>query len=185
MKMRVDARTLLVVALAVGLLAWFLRNANLADVWAELRQGDWSLLTAVLLMQVVTWLSRAIRWQYLLKPLGPVRFRSALECTMIGFAAITLLPGRVGEVVRPYLLARREHLSASAAFATVVVERLLDLLTVLVLFAGVVVLTSKPPEGAADPTVYRAMQTGGAVLGAGGARGFRDPVSRGRATRSA
>jgi glycosyltransferase 2 family protein len=171
MKMRVDARTLLVVALAVGLLAWFLRNANLAGVWAELRQGDWGLLTAVLLMQVVTWLSRAIRWQYLLKPLGPVRFRSALECTLIGFAAITLLPGRVGEVVRPYLLARREHLSASAAFATVVIERLLDLLTVLVLFAGVV-LTSKPPEGAADPTLYLAMQTGGTLLGLAALAGF-------------
>lgn len=171
MRMRVHARTVLVLALAVGLLAWFLRNANLAGVWEELRQGDWWLLSAVLAMQVVTWISRAIRWRYLLGPLGPVRFRSAFECTLVGFAAITLLPARVGEVVRPYLLARRERLSASAAFATVVVERLLDLVTVLVLFAGVV-LFAQPPEGAADPAVYLAMQTGGALLGAGGLAGF-------------
>ena len=164
-------RTVLVVALAVGLLAWFLRHANLVDVWNELRDGNWALLGAALAMQTVTWLSRAVRWRYLLLPVGRVSFRNAFECTMIGFAAITLLPARAGEVIRPYLLARREHVSASAAFATVVVERLLDLLTVLVLFAGVV-LFAQPPAGASDPAVYLAMQTGGGILGAGAVAGF-------------
>jgi len=164
-------RSALVLALAVGLLAWFLRHANLADVWHELGGVDWWLLTAALLMQAVTWFARAVRWRYLLSPLGPVRLRSAFECTMMGFAAITLLPARAGEVIRPYLLARREQLSASAAFATVVVERLLDLFTVLVLFAGVVFLAD-PPSGAADPAVYRAMQAGGAILVAAAGVGF-------------
>lgn len=170
-RVRSHLRTVIVVGLAVILLVWFLRHANLADVWNELRRGNWALLGAALAMQGVTWLSRAVRWRYLLQPLGPVRFRNAFECTMIGFAAITLLPARAGEVIRPYLLARRESLSASSAFATVVVERLLDLVTVLVLFAGVV-LTTRPPEGAADPTVYLAMQTGGAVLAAGALAGL-------------
>ena len=50
-------------------------------------------------------------------------------------------------------------------------ERLLDLLTVLMLFAAVV-LTTAPPEGAANPTLYRAMQTGGALLSAGAVAGL-------------
>jgi hypothetical protein len=164
--MRASIRNVLVVALAVGLLAWFLRHANLADVWAEMRRGNWWLLLAALGVQAATWLFRALRWRYLLSPLGSVRFSAVFEATMIGFAAITLLPARAGEVIRPYLLARREHLSASAAFATIVVERLLDLLTVLILFAGVVAFAD-PPAGAANPAVYRGMQTGGLVLGAG------------------
>jgi uncharacterized membrane protein YbhN (UPF0104 family) len=169
--MRAHLRTALVVVLAVGLIAWFLRNANLAGVWQEFLRGDWWLLGAALSVQVVTWISRAVRWRYLLKPIGQVRFRSALECTLIGFAAITLLPARAGEVVRPYLLAKREHLSASAAFATIVVERLLDLATVLVLFASVVLLAPSPGN-ASNPAVYRAMQTGGAVLGVAGLVGL-------------
>ena len=48
---------------------------------------------------------------------------------------IFLLPGRVGEILRPYLLARHEGLKAPATFATVIVERLFDVVTVLVLFA--------------------------------------------------
>ena len=164
--MRAHLRTAIVLALTALLLAWFLRHANLADVWSEIRQGNWWLLAAALAVQVATWFFRTVRWCYLLRPLGNVRFSSAFEATMIGFAAITLLPARAGEVIRPYFLARRENLSASAAFGTVVVERLLDLTTVLILFAGVVLL-SRPPEGAADPGVYRAMQTGAVILGGG------------------
>jgi glycosyltransferase 2 family protein len=169
--MRAHLRTALLAALAVGLIAWFLRNADLAGVWREFLRGDWWLLLVALVFQVVTWVCRAIRWRYLLRPLGNVRFRSAFECTLIGFAAITLLPARAGEVVRPYLLAKREHLSASAAFATIVVERLLDLATVLVLFGAVVVL-GRPPEGATNPAIYHAMQVGGAILGVGGLVGL-------------
>ena len=78
---------------------------------------------------------RAWRWQALLAPIGRARFRTAFRTTVIGFAATFLLPARVGEVLRPYLLARQEGLNAAAAFATVIVERLLDLCTVLLLFA--------------------------------------------------
>jgi glycosyltransferase 2 family protein len=169
--MRAHLRTAIVLALTAFLLAWFLRHADLESVWSEIRQGNWWLLAAALVVQAATWFFRTVRWCYLLRPLGAVRFSSAFEATMIGFAAITLLPARAGEVIRPYLLARREKLSASAAFATVVVERLLDLSTVLILFAGVV-LMSRPPEGAADPAVYRAMQTGAMVLGGGALAGL-------------
>ena len=62
--------------------------------------------------------------------------RTPSRTTVIGFAASALLPARAGEVLRPYLLARRERLNAAAAFATIMLERLLDLATVLLLFSG-------------------------------------------------
>ena len=67
-------------------------------------------------------------------PSAARRFGTAFRTTVIGFAAIFLLPARIGEVLRPYLLARHEGLNAAATFATVIVERLLDLVTVLLLF---------------------------------------------------
>ncbi|HEY6358799.1 MAG TPA: lysylphosphatidylglycerol synthase transmembrane domain-containing protein, partial [Vicinamibacterales bacterium] len=67
-------------------------------------------------------------------PIGHARFRNAFRTTIIGFTATYVLPGRVGEVLRPYLLARAEGFSASSAFATVVIERVLDLIAVLLLF---------------------------------------------------
>lgn len=121
--------------LAVALLAWFLRNANFAQVWMHVRAARIDLLFAGLGCVALTYLVRAIRWQCLLAPLGRTRFRNTFRTTMIGFAALALLPARAGDVLRPYLLARREGLRAPATFATVVMERVLDLVAVLGLLA--------------------------------------------------
>jgi uncharacterized protein (TIRG00374 family) len=130
--MRPRVRTILIFLLTLGLLGFFFRNADLAGVWAETRRARPGLLT------LVTYVLRAFRWQYLLAPIGPTHFTTAFRTTVIGFAASFLLPARAGEVIRPYLLARREHLSATSAFATIILERLLDLVTVLLFFAAFV-----------------------------------------------
>ncbi len=128
-------RTALVLLLTVGLFGWFLRSANLGEVWGAVRGARLDLLFAAVSLVGVTYWARVVRWQYLLRPLGPTRFRTAFRTTVIGFAASFLLPARAGDVLRPYLLARQEGLSASATFATIVLERVLDLIAVLVLLA--------------------------------------------------
>src|SRR5512133_2403618 len=133
--MRTHLRTVIVIGLAVALLAWFLRGADLHLVWTELTRGRLDLLLVALVTTMLTYALRALRWQYLLAGLGPTHFRVAFRATVIGFAASFLLPARAGEVLRPYILAKHEKLSATAAFATVVLERVFDMATVLVLFA--------------------------------------------------
>jgi glycosyltransferase 2 family protein len=149
--MRSRIQTILIFAVTLALLAFFFRDANLADVWAETRNADpWLLLLAVG-FTVMTYAVRAWRWQSLLAPIGPTHFRNAFRATVIGFAASFLLPARAGEVIRPYLLARREGLKASAAFATIILERVLDMATVLLLFgAYVLTLDAVGPNGGAD-----------------------------------
>jgi uncharacterized protein (TIRG00374 family) len=105
---------------------------------------------------------RAVRWQFLLAPIGPTRFSQAFRTTVIGFAANTVLPLRAGEMVRPYLLARREGLSVAATFTTIILERLLDLVTVLV-FLGTFVLFFDPGLDRVDAAVYRSVKFGGLV----------------------
>jgi uncharacterized protein (TIRG00374 family) len=128
-------RTAIVSLLALALMAWFLRGTNLTDVWLQVRQVRADLLGLSLLMVCLTFVGRTIRWRYLLSPLGHTRFRTVFRSTVIGFGALGLLPVRVGDVIRPYLLARQEGLPVSSVFATVVMERVLDLVAVLALLA--------------------------------------------------
>lgn len=166
--MRPRVRTVLILLLTLGLLAFFLRNADMAAVWAEMRRARPLLVLAATLVTAVTYGLRAFRWQYLLAPLGHAHFGVAFRTTVIGFAASFLLPARAGEVIRPYLLARREGLPATSAFATIILERLLDLVTVLGLFA-VFVLTLDPASVPADPAKLARVKFGGVIAAAGGA----------------
>ena len=160
--MRRRARTAVIFLLTLALLAFFLRNADMHGVWAETRRASPIPLALALAFTLVTYALRAFRWQYLLAPIGPTHFGTAFRTTVIGFAASFLLPARAGEVIRPYLLARRERLSATAAFATVVLERLLDLLVVLVLFAAFV-FTAGPGTVSGDPSQFARVKLGGAL----------------------
>ncbi len=139
--MRSHIRTIIVLALAVGLIAWFLHNVDLRRVAADILRArpEWLILS--LATMYINLAIRALRWKYLLEPLGPTSFASAFRATAVGFAASTVLPARAGELIRPYFLARQsrhgqhERMSATGAFATIILERLLDLVTVLVLLA--------------------------------------------------
>jgi uncharacterized protein (TIRG00374 family) len=128
-------RTLAVSVLAIALVGWFLRDANLSDVWTHVRGARMDLLVIGLLMTLSTTWIRAVRWTHLLAPIGPTRFRTVFRCGVIGFAALAILPARVGDLLRPYLVARQDGLPVSAAVATIVMERVLDLITVLALMA--------------------------------------------------
>jgi uncharacterized protein (TIRG00374 family) len=75
---------------------------------------------------------RAWRWRYLLLPLGDIPVRRLFSITVVGFMAGMLIP-RAQEGLRPYLVGRRYGIRPSAAFASIVLERLLDLTVVLLL----------------------------------------------------
>ncbi len=158
--MKAHLRTIILFGIAILLLVLFLRQASIADVWNEIRGGDpWLILLAVAVV-MVTYALRAYRWQFLVQALGPTHYRVAFRTTVIGFAANFLLPGRVGEVLRPYLLAREENLSATSTFATIILERLFDMATVLVFFA-VFLLLFDPRQSHVDPGVFRDIRMGG------------------------
>jgi uncharacterized protein (TIRG00374 family) len=134
-KSRLRWQTLFIAVLTAGLLWLFFRDLDVGEVWAAIRRADLSLIAVGVLLTLLTYVFRAWRWQLLLAPIGHARFRTAFRTTVIGFTATFLLPARVGEVLRPYLLARQEGFKATATFATIIIERLLDLTTVLLLFA--------------------------------------------------
>ena len=158
--------TILIALLTVGLVAIFLRSIDLREAWRATLAAHPGWIAAAVAVTLQTYALRAWRWQALLGPLGGARFRTAFRTTIIGFAATFLLPARVGEVLRPYLLARQERLDPAAAFATVIVERLLDLCTVLMLFA--IALFLADIDVGAEVEAAGLVAVGASVVGLGG-----------------
>ena len=163
--MRSHYRTIIVVALAAGLVALFLYNVDFRRVAADIIRARPGWLALSLATMVANLVIRAVRWQYLLEPLGHVAFRNAFRATAVGFAASSILPARAGEVIRPYFLSRHEPMSATGVFATIVLERLLDTITVLIQLAAFVMLFGQEAQQA-NPAAFRAVKWAGASAGA-------------------
>ena len=139
-------------------------NVDLARVVGTIVHARPEWLALSLATMVVNLAIRARRWQYLLEPLAETSFGNAFRATAVGFAASSLLPARAGELIRPYFLSRYENVSATGAFATVILERLLDTVTVLVLLASFVFVFGRG-LGEAKPVVFAAVKWAGATAG--------------------
>src|SRR5215472_1734564 len=159
--MRSHIRTVIVLAVAAALVLVFLRNVDLRSVAGEIIRARMWWLAASLLASVLNIVIRALRWQYLLEPLGHASFGNAFRATAVGFAASAILPARAGEVIRPYFLSRHEPMSATGAFATIILERLLDTVTVLIQLGAFVLLFGAQVRQA-NPSAFLAVKWAGA-----------------------
>jgi uncharacterized protein (TIRG00374 family) len=120
--------------LMVALLAFFLWNVDFEQVMEGLaRANPWLIALAALLALLSYW-ARVIRWMLILRPVAKVRHTSALLATVVGYAAITLLPARMGDIIRPVILAKRDRFPVSAGLASILTERVFDLWTVVLFF---------------------------------------------------
>jgi len=160
--MRRHIRTLLILALAIGLIALFLRAVDLRVVAREIRHADPMWLAISFASMFVNLVIRSLRWRYLLEPIGKTSFANAFRATAVGFAARGVLPSAAGELVRPYFLSRYESVSATGAFATVILERLLDMVTVLVLLAVFVFVFGRDLD-ATNPVAFAAVKWAGGI----------------------
>ncbi len=120
--------------LAIVLLALFFRGVDWSALGAAFRSANHAYLAGVVAATVLTYFLRAWRWGNLLAPLARVPLGDLFPATLVGFMTGLLVP-RAGEVVRPYLVSRRHPIKTSAGFASIILERLIDLVTVLLLFA--------------------------------------------------
>jgi uncharacterized protein (TIRG00374 family) len=126
----------------------------------------WWLFLSVALM-LLAYLIRAVRWMVMLRPVCPTaRFWNVLAATCIGFTAV-LFFGRAGEAVRPYLISVKSKATFSSQIAAWLVERILDLLMIVIVFAIAltqVAHSSIQPSPKMDATLHTAGYLG-ALLG--------------------
>ncbi len=137
------------VAVTVFLLWWVLRDEDPSEVWTNILQGDFVLLLAAVGVATFGFLIRALRWRVLLARVNPdTRLGSRFAAVSIGFMGNNVLPLRAGEFMRPYALSRLEPVTFSGAFGSLVVERLLDGMVLLLFLVLPVVLPGSPAADA-------------------------------------
>ena len=143
-QLRLGLSLLLAVIIGGFFLALAARMVPLESVEAYLREIDWRQMAPAIAAFVVVYsvchAARVMRWWFLVRPLGDVDAPEVFRVGTVGFTAILLLPLRLGELVRPFLLAKRnDDVSGPAALATIVVERVIDGLIITgLLFVGLV-----------------------------------------------
>ncbi|HKP86200.1 MAG TPA: lysylphosphatidylglycerol synthase transmembrane domain-containing protein [Blastocatellia bacterium] len=126
-----------IISLVVGALFVYLfaRNLNLGDVWQRVRAANWAQLGLAVALLIGTYFVRTLRWRTLLKPMARPPLKALFRATMIGFSALFLM-GRAAEmIIRPAALSIKERVHPSASYATVMIERVFDMVMVVLFFA--------------------------------------------------
>ncbi len=119
----------LVVSLA--LLAFVLYQTDPGKILDALQRAEYGYLLPALVLYFVGVGVRAVRWHFLLRSIKPIAFGSLFRTVVIGYMANDILPARMGEIVRAYVLGQQEKVSKAATLVTIFVERVFDGLTML------------------------------------------------------
>ncbi len=138
---------------------WTGGNFEFRQFLRSFRGLDYLWLLAACGFVLLTYGGRAIRWRVMISPIRPhANLGNLLKANIIGFTAITLF-GRPGELVRPYLIAARERLPLSSQLAVWLLERIYDLLAVILVFGFA--LTRVKPKAQMSPALEWVLNTGG------------------------
>jgi len=142
--------------ISLALAVLLLLNVDLDEALAALGQMNaWYLAPAALII-IASQAARAYRWRLLYYPRQGLRLTRVFRIMNIGYLLNALLPGRAGDLARPVLLNYAEGTSVAGGLSTVLVERLLDTFTMIVLLFALLPFVPVPP----------AVQAGGTVLAA-------------------
>ncbi len=128
-------RLIIISLLTCVLLLTFFLSINYSELKGALIKAKVLWIIIALAVGLGAFYVRVVRWHYLLLPIKDISGMPLFKAIMIGFSVTIALPGRIGELVRPYLIGVWENISKSAALATVVLERIIDMLCVLTYFA--------------------------------------------------
>ena len=121
------------------------RKVQFQEIVNSLKSANYFLILPNIVVVILGMIIRAVRWRYLLESTGKFRARELFPSVMIGFMANNLLPARLGEVVRAYSLGAKTGQSKSSIFASIVLERVFDSLSLLAMFWLVILFIPFPP----------------------------------------
>jgi hypothetical protein len=127
-------RIALSVAISAVFLAFAVRKVDWAEAGTALATARYWYVLPMLAVSIWSLYIRAQRWRILLRPLGNPAMRTLFAATNIGFMANMVLPLRMGEVIRPLLVSQKEREPLGGILATIVLERIFDMFTILFLF---------------------------------------------------
>ncbi len=125
------------IVISVAFLYFALHNLRLGEVWQEARTAKLGWIVPGVLVYFFGVWARTWRWDYLLRPMKRIPLRRLFPVVVIGYMGNNVYPARAGELIRAYVLRRREGVSISGSLATIIVERVFDgLVMLLFVFIG-------------------------------------------------
>jgi len=133
--MKLDKKKIIFIAgiLISIICSWlFARKIEWSQLSAALKDAKYIYIIPTLILIFVSHYLRAVRWSALIAPIKRVSVLNLFSATMIGFMANCVLPARIGEIIRPVMVAKKEKVKVTASFATVVMERIFDMLGIIV-----------------------------------------------------
>ncbi len=161
MRIRDIAKYVFGILLATALMVWVLRGTDLPTLWSEIRKA--SILGLLLggALSIGHTVFRVLRWKVLLNPVRRgIGFRGMFVAVILGYMTSWVIPGRLGELVRPMLLSTREGIPLGPAVGSIVADRVLDIVAVAFLFTIGIWVTPLSGEAAE----YAALLKNGAVI---------------------
>lgn len=128
-------KIILGILLSIFFLYLALHKVNWQDVKISFVQANYIFIIPVSLLTVFNIWIRAYRWKYLISPIKNIPIRCLFAAVSIGFMTNALMPARLGDLARAYVLGEKEKLNKISSFGTVVLERTIDIFSYLVLFS--------------------------------------------------
>jgi len=152
------------IGISIICLALAVKDVRFADVLAALQGANYALLLITILLTVVGMAARAMRWQLLFYPQRGLPFPRFFTVINIGYLLINVLPARLGDVARAYLLGALIGVSKARTLSTIIVERVTDVLVILLFLATLVFIMPVPDWVAQSGTLLAAGFVSLAVL---------------------
>lgn len=149
----------LLISIAFLLVAF--HDVDLGRLFVSIRSTSLPFIMPLVMLTVLFYLIRALRWFHLLEPIKRIGISNLFSSTVIGFAANCVLPARLGEFIRANYIGRLERISKSSSLATIVIERLFDIFTILLILLFFILLTDFPSEW---ESTGKALKTGGLLF---------------------
>lgn len=132
------------IGISAVLIVFLFSRVEYGQLWVALTSADVRLLAIATLLLASTFAIRSWRWQSLLQPIKKVSFTTLMTATSIGLMANMIFPARLGEIVRAMVLGRQARMETSTSLATIVVERIYDGLTILLMLAALLLWAPLP-----------------------------------------
>jgi glycosyltransferase 2 family protein len=131
---------LVTLAIAGGLFWYAYKDTDFNQMLSEMKTANYNWILFSIILAILSHIIRAYRWQLLLKPLGfHINLFRAFLAVMVGYFANILVP-RMGEVTRCGILKRTDNVSIPSSFGTVVGERLIDLICLIIIVVSTLII---------------------------------------------
>ncbi len=143
----------------------FVRKIEWSSLGTAFSEAKYIYILPTILLMFASFYIRAIRWEVLISPIKKVSVLNLFSASMIGFMANNILPARLGEIIRPVMIARKEKIEVSTSFATIAIERVFDILGIIVMASLLLYfLPSNPSQSTDSQAVIHQLKKWSAIM---------------------